>query len=135
MLLEQTVSKHYANKDLLEKIYIGLGQLGIDKDQFIYSQMPEPLGTIMRLKKNNEPKGNELLKRYFARTSNMFGDDEVPADLFIQGDTAGLKKYMIAKQIEQMKSESQKPRNNFPVIPVWGPCVDLWSPWKVQIRD
>jgi hypothetical protein len=80
------------------------GTSNIDKDQFIYSQMPEPLGTIMRLKKNNEPKGTELLKRYFARTSNMFGDDEVPADLFIQGDTAGLKKYMIAKQIEQMKS-------------------------------
>ena len=39
MLLEQTVSKHYANKDLLEKIYIGLGQLGIDKDQLTQSDL------------------------------------------------------------------------------------------------
>ena len=39
MLLEQTVSKHYANEDLLEKIYIGLGQLGIDKDQLTQSDL------------------------------------------------------------------------------------------------
>jgi hypothetical protein len=76
----------------------------IDKEQFIYSSMQEPLGTIMRLKRNGEPKGDELFKRYIARTSNMFGNDEVPADLFIQGDKEGLKKYLMAKQVQQMQA-------------------------------
>jgi len=88
---------------LLEVAKNGAGN--IDKDQFLYSSMQEPLGTIMRLKRNNQPKGDELFKRYIARTSNMFDpNDPVPSDLFIQGDTAGLKKYLLAKQIEQMKS-------------------------------
>ena len=88
---------------LLEVAKNGAGN--IDKDQFLYSSMQEPLGTIMRLKRNNQPKGDELFKRYIARTSNMFdANDPVPSDLFIQGDTAGLKKYLLAKQIEQMKS-------------------------------
>ena len=88
---------------LLEVAKNGAGN--IDKDQFLYSSMQEPLGTIMRLKRNNQPKGDELFKRYIARTSNMFdSNDPVPSDLFIQGDTAGLKKYLLAKQIEQMKS-------------------------------
>ena len=39
MLLEQTVSEHYANTDLLEKIYDGLGKLGIDKDKLIQSDL------------------------------------------------------------------------------------------------
>ena len=88
---------------LLEVAKNGAGN--IDKEQFLYSSMQEPLGTIMRLKRNNQPKGDELFKRYIARTSNMFDpNDPVPSDLFIQGDTAGLKKYLLAKQIEQMKS-------------------------------
>ena len=39
MLLEQAVSEHYANTDLLEKIYIGLGKLGIDKDKLTQSNL------------------------------------------------------------------------------------------------
>ena len=88
---------------LLEVAKNGAGN--IDKEQFLYSSMQEPLGTIMRLKRNGQPKGDELFKRYIARTSNMFDpNDPVPSDLFIQGDTAGLKKYLLAKQIEQMKN-------------------------------
>ena len=39
MTLERTVSAHYSNNDLLEKIYIGLGKLSIDKDQLTQSDL------------------------------------------------------------------------------------------------
>ena len=39
MSLEQTVSAHYSNKDLLEKIYRGLEQLGFDKNQLTQSDL------------------------------------------------------------------------------------------------
>jgi SAM-dependent methyltransferase len=39
MTLERTVSAHYSNNDLLEKIYIGLGKLGIDKGQLTQSDL------------------------------------------------------------------------------------------------
>ena len=39
MSLEQTVSAHYSNKDLLEKIYQGLEQLGFDKNQLTQSDL------------------------------------------------------------------------------------------------
>ena len=39
MPLEQTVSAHYSNKDLLEKIYRGLEQLGFDKNQLTQSDL------------------------------------------------------------------------------------------------
>ena len=55
MLLEQTVSEHYANTDLLEKIYNGFGKLGIDKDKLTQSDLSSvdefhiggPEGTLM----------------------------------------------------------------------------------------
>ena len=39
MTLERTVSAHYSNNDLLEKIYIGLGKLGIVRDQLTQSDL------------------------------------------------------------------------------------------------
>ena len=39
MSLEQTVSAHYSNKGLLEKIYQGLEQLGFDKNQLTQSDL------------------------------------------------------------------------------------------------
>ena len=39
MTLERTVSAHYSNNDLLEKIYIGLGKLGIVKGQLTQSDL------------------------------------------------------------------------------------------------
>ena len=59
MSLERTVSEHYANTDLLEKIYIGLGKLGIDKDKLTQSDLSSvdefhiggPEGTLMLAEK------------------------------------------------------------------------------------
>ena len=39
MSLEQTVSEHYSNKGLLDKIYKGLEKLGIDKNQLTQSDL------------------------------------------------------------------------------------------------
>ncbi len=39
MSLEQTVSEHYANNSLLEKIYLGLAKLGVDKSQLTQSDL------------------------------------------------------------------------------------------------
>ena len=39
MSLEQTVSEHYSNKGLLDKIYRGLEKLGIDKNQLTQSDL------------------------------------------------------------------------------------------------
>ena len=39
MTLERTVSAHYSNNDLLEKIYIGLAKLGIVKGQLTQSDL------------------------------------------------------------------------------------------------
>lgn len=72
----------------------------VDRDQLIYSSMGEPIGTIMRLKKNNEPIGDKLMKRYIA--TQTFGNDPVLPDLFVNGDKDGLKQYMISKQFESM---------------------------------
>ena len=76
------------------------GKGGIDRDQLIYSQMGEPMGTILRLKKNGEPAGERLMKRYIAQQT--FGNDPVLPDLFVNGDKEGLKQYMISKQFETM---------------------------------
>lgn len=72
----------------------------VDRDQLIYSQMGEPMGTIMRLKKNGHPAGERLMKRMIAQQT--FGNDPVLPDLFVNGDKEGLKQYMISKQFENM---------------------------------
>ena len=78
------------------------GQGFVDRDQLIYSQMGEPMGTIMRLKKNGAPAGERLMKRMIAQQT--FGNDPYLPDLFVSGDKEALKQYMISKQFETMGS-------------------------------
>lgn len=76
---------------------------GIDKEQILYQSMEEPMGTIMRLKKNGAPKAQDLLKKWIA--IKQFGDDPILPDLFVSGDKDGIKQYMMSKQLETMGTQ------------------------------
>lgn len=83
--------------------YMAGGKGFVDRDQMIYSSMGEPMGTIMRLKKNNVAVGDRLMKRYIAQQS--FGNDPILPDLFVNNDKEGIKQYMISKQFETMETQ------------------------------
>lgn len=74
----------------------------IDKDQVLYSMFPEPMATIMRLKKENKAVGDRLFKRLMVQ--NM-GGDEFTTDFIVSGDKDGFKQYLMSKQIETMKDQ------------------------------
>jgi len=74
----------------------------IDKKSVIYNMLPDPMATILRLKKNSNPtvsaKGDELLKRMVAR--GVVTDDPYLPDLLISGQKDNLKQYLFSKQLQ-----------------------------------
>lgn len=74
----------------------------LSKDQLLYSQFPDPMGTIIRLKKDSNPtiraRGDLLMKKMVAR--NMLTDDPYLPDLFVDNDKQKIKDYLFAKQLE-----------------------------------
>lgn len=72
------------------------------KDHMIYAQFPDPMGTILRLKKNPSSaiskRGDVLMKRMVAR--NLITDDPILPDLFVDNDKQKIKDYLFAKQLE-----------------------------------
>jgi hypothetical protein len=105
---EQMVNQMMANMNnqqfspLLIK-YAANGGAPINKEEMMFSQMEDPMATIMRLKKNGFEKGNILMKKYIAH--QQFPNDPTMVQLFT-GDASKdeIKKYMIAKQMENMGS-------------------------------
>jgi hypothetical protein len=73
----------------------------ISKEEMMFSQMADPMATIMRLKKNGFDIGNVLMKKYIAH--QQFPNDPTMVQLFTGGASKDeIKKYMMAKQMETM---------------------------------
>merc|ERR1711953_111008 len=74
----------------------------INKQSVIYNMLPDPMATILRLKKNSDPtisaKGTDLLKRMVAR--GVVTDDPYLPDLLISGQKDNLKQYLFSKQLQ-----------------------------------
>merc|ERR1711893_161196 len=60
--------------------------------------MPDPMATILRLKKVQPTKADELLKRMVAR--QVVTDDPYLPDLLLDGKSDQLKEYLFAKQLK-----------------------------------
>lgn len=79
----------------------GPAQLPLSREQIIFSQFPDPLGTILRLRKGStaqQATAKRLMRQMVSR--NVLGDDPYMADLLVQGDKDALKDYLFAKQLE-----------------------------------
>lgn len=70
----------------------------IDKQSILYNMMPDPMATILRLKKVQPTKADELLKRMVAR--QVVTDDPYLPDLLLDGKSDELKEYLFAKQLK-----------------------------------
>jgi len=74
----------------------------MSKESVMYNMMPDPMGTILRLKKNSDPtisaKGTDLLKRMVAR--GVVTDDPYLPDLLMSGQKDNLKQYLFSKQLQ-----------------------------------
>lgn len=74
----------------------------IDKKSVIYNMMPDPMATILRLKKSSDStvsaRGAELLKRMVAR--GVVTDDPYLPDLLMSGEKDNLKQYLFSKQLQ-----------------------------------
>lgn len=74
----------------------------INKQSVIYNMLPDPMATILRLKKSSVPsvsaRGDELLKRMVAR--GVVTDDPYLPDLLMSGQKDNLKQYLFSKQLQ-----------------------------------
>lgn len=74
----------------------------LSKDQLLFSQFPDPMGTILRMKKSSDPaikaRAEILMKKMVAR--NVLTDDPYLPDLFVDNDKQKIKDYLFAKQLE-----------------------------------
>lgn len=74
----------------------------LSRDQILYSQFPDPMGTILRMKKSTNSavrtRGDLLMKKMVAR--NMITDDPYLPDLFVDNDKQKIKDYLFAKQLD-----------------------------------
>jgi hypothetical protein len=74
----------------------------LSKEQLLYSQFPDPMGTILRMKKSSDAtvvaRAGVLMKKMVAR--NMLTDDPYLPDLFVDNDKQKIKDYLFAKQLE-----------------------------------
>jgi len=77
-------------------------QQTMSKESIMYNMMPDPMATILRLKKSSisavSAKGDDLLKRYVAR--GVVTDDPYLPDLLISGQKDNLKQYLFSKQLQ-----------------------------------
>jgi len=81
----------------------GTGNMSpLTKDQVLLQQFPDPMGTILRLKRDSNAqvraRGEMLMKKMVAR--NVITDDPYLPDLFIDNDKQKIKDYLFAKQLE-----------------------------------
>jgi len=81
----------------------GTGNMSpLTKDQVLLQQFPDPMGTILRLKRDSNAqvraRGELLMKKMVAR--NVITDDPYLPDLFIDNDKQKIKDYLFAKQLE-----------------------------------
>lgn len=74
----------------------------LNKESVMYNMMPDPMGTILRLKKHPNSsvssKAKELLKRMVAR--GVVTDDPYLPDLLMSGQKDNLKQYLFSKQLQ-----------------------------------
>jgi hypothetical protein len=74
----------------------------LSKSQLLYSQFPDPMGTILRMKKSSSTtvrnRAGDLMKKMVAR--NMLTDDPYLPDLFVDNDKQKIKDYLFAKQLD-----------------------------------